>query len=353
MSTQAGAPLQSGTHSGGTTPRGSQRRAASGRRFPPALTGGESLRGAIDTSAKVDWLTFTWLPDPDEHKPAALRAFLEEFTGLAVQGVDAPGMLGYDHGVRYFVQLDDGKEHHIARLDFGGSHHCHRARFDLSGSGCGRIVSWSGVKAFVESLIDVKLTRVDLAVDCLQGEYSVDHAAEWLRAGLWNAGGRMPKHSCPGDWLSETPVHGRTLEVGRRENGKMMRVYEKGRQLGDPSSSWTRWEVEIRNKDREIPTDILTRCDQYFVGAYKCLEQILDAASERIKTDQAEGTISAERLVESHRTAYGTHIHTLRAVLTADEVLDLLSRPGVPRRLEKASLAGLLNQIATSHRSTT
>lgn len=306
----------------------------------------------METGAKVDWLTFTWLPDHDEHKPHTLRAFLQDMTGLQIEGEDSPGMFGYEHGVRYFVRLDDGKRHHIARLDFGGAHHDHRARFDLSGSGCSRVVSWSAVRTWCESLLALKLTRVDLAVDCLAGEFSVDDAANWYKAGQFNAGGRMPRHSCPGDWLSDQPEHGRTLEIGRRENGKMMRVYEKGRQLGDPSSSWTRWEVEIRNKDRDIPTDILTRRDEYFVGAYKCLQAILAAAAERIKTDQAEGSISAERLVESHRTAYGTHIHTLRAVLTADEVLDLLSRPGVPRRLEKASLAGLLNQIASSKRTT-
>lgn len=303
--------------------------------FPPALTGGESPRGA-----KVDWMTVTWLPEPDEHIPATIHDLLCQWLACGVQGVDAPGMFGYQHGVRFFVKLDDGKEHHVARVDFGGNHHGARARLDLSGSAAARVRSWHEVQGWIGTLFDAKLTRVDLAVDCLQGEYTVEDAAEWYKAGLFNAGGRMPRHSCPGDWLSDEPKHGRTLEVGRRENGKMLRAYEKGRQLGDPASTWTRFEVEIRNIDRDIPLDVLTRCDEYFVGAYKCLQTILDSAAERIATHQKEGEITLEKLTHHARESYGTTVHVLRAHLTADEVLDAISRPGVPKRLEKASLAG-------------
>lgn len=120
----------------------------------------------------------------------------------------------------------------------------------------------------------------------------------------------------------------------------MLRTYEKGRQLGDSSSPWTRWEVELRNIDRDLPLDVLTRCDEYFTGAYRCLERILDAAAERIPTAQAEGEISLAKLVHHTREAYGRVVHTLRAHLDAAEVLDFIARPGTPKRLEKASLAG-------------
>lgn len=312
-----------------------KRGAAQGAGCPPALTGGESTAGA-----KVDWLTVTWLPEPDEHVPAAIHDLLKGWLACGVQGVECPGMFGYRTGVRFFVQLDDGKEHHVARVDFGGSVHAGRARLDLSGSAAARVRSWPDVQGWVRAQFDSRITRVDLAVDCLDGEYTVEDAVAWYKAGLFNAGGRMPRHSCPGDWLSEEPKHGRTLEVGRRENGKMLRAYEKGRQLGDTDSKWTRFEVEIRNIDRDIPLDILTRCDEYFVGAYKCLQTILDAAAERIATHQAEGSISLEKLTESARISYGTLIHVLRLSLTADEVMQSLSRPGVPKRLEKASLGG-------------
>jgi len=331
----------------GTAANGAARRPQAGTRrraqpFPPALTGGESPReqAAIEGGAKVDWMTATWKPEPDEHVPAMIQDQLIQWMGCGVQGVDCPGMFGYQHGVRYFVKLDDGKEHHVARVDWGGNHHRERARLDVSGSAAARISSWHPVQAWLGTLFDCHLTRVDLAVDCLQGEFTVEQAAEWYKAGLFNSGGRMPRHSCPGDWLSDQPTHGRTLEVGRRENGKMLRAYEKGRQLGDSESPWTRFEVELRNIDRDIPLDVLTDRDKYFTGAYKCLSRILEAAAERIRTHQKEGEMSLEKLTIYARSSYGQLLHVLRLKLSAAEVLDELSRPGVPKRLEKASLAG-------------
>ena len=312
-----------------------QRRTSAGlgaKRCPPALTGGESLQ----TGAKVDWLTMTWYPDPDEYIPATVHAWLTDHLG-GVMGEEVNGMFGYERGVRFYVPMS-GSAVHVARVDYGGAHHGGRARLDISGAGCSRVLSWLSLQNLLQSLADSRLTRVDLAVDALNGEFTVEDAVHWYQAGDFNAGGRMPRHSLVGDWLD--PKHGRTLEVGRRENGKMLRCYEKGRQLGDQSSSWTRFEVEIRNNDRDIPFDILTNADSYFVGAYRCLERILDAAAERIKTHQKEGSISLDQLVTYAKSAYGQLFHVLRAQLTADEVLSSLSRPGVPKRLERASLGG-------------
>lgn len=299
---------------------------------PPSLIGGESL-----PHAKVDWLTLTWLPESDEWVPGLVRDFLAKQIGPVV-GVEVPGMFGYEQGIKWFVQLDDGQQHHIARVDWGGNHHKRRARLDLSGSACSNVKDWHGVSSWISQQFDYTLTRVDLAVDCLNGEFDVEDARDWYLSGEFHAGGRRPRHSLIGDWLD--PHHGRTMLIGKRGNGKMLRTYEKGRQLGDSSSPWTRWEVELRNIDRDLPLDVLTRCDEYFTGAYRCLERILDAAAERIPTAQAEGEISLAKLVHHTREAYGRVVHTLRAHLDASEVLDFIARPGTPKRLEKASLAG-------------
>ena len=285
-------------------------------------------------------MTATWKPDSEEHVPATVHSWLCGMLG-GVLGESVNGMFGYSEGVRFYMPIG-GAAVHVGRLDFGGDHHGGRARLDLSGAGCSKVSSWSFVRVLLESLDECKLTRVDLAVDCLEGEFSVEDASDWYLAGEFNAGGRNPRHSTVGDWLSPEPRHGRTLEVGRRENGKMLRCYEKGRQLGDSSSPWTRFEVEIRNNDRDIPFEVLTDCDAYFVGAYKCLERVLDAAAERIKTHQKEGEISLENLTAFSRTAYGQLVHVLRGRFTASEVLDQISRPGIPKRLERASLGGFL-----------
>ncbi|MDH0373760.1 replication initiation factor domain-containing protein, partial [Comamonas aquatica] len=211
--------------------------------------------------------------------------------------------------------LDDGVRHQVGLIDWGGERMRGRARLDLSGSACSRITNWQGMQDFLYSAWDCTITRVDLAVDCLQGEFTVDDARDWLHQGLFTARegagqGRPPRHSTPGDWLAldangnPAPFYGRTLEIGRRENGKMLRAYEKGLQLLPGSGDkWTRFEVELRRKDRDIPLDVLTRCDEYFVGAYECLQQLLPVAGERIKTHQKEGELTVERMVSHCREA--------------------------------------------------
>lgn len=308
---------------------------------PSAVTLGETPSPA--RGAKVDWFTVTWKPDPDEHVPATVLDLLRGL-GLSVQAEGGAGHFGFQEGARLYVLLDDGKHHQVGLLDWGGDRMRGRARLDLSGSACSRIHDWQPMQDWLYSQFDPTITRVDLAVDCLEGEFTVIDAKDWLNAGEFTAGtGAPPRHSTPGDWLSEVPYYGRTLEIGRRENGKMLRAYEKGLQLAPGSGDkWTRFEVEIRNKDRDIPLDVVTRCDEFFAGAYKCLERILPVAGERIATHQKEGELSLQQLVSYQREGYGKLITVMRAHMTADEILDHISRPGVPRRLEKATLAGYI-----------
>lgn len=319
--------------------RGSLRRArGAAKPSPSAVTLGETS----PAKAKVDWLTVTWKPEPDEHIVATVLGLLRD-RGLNVQAQDGAGHFGYKYGARVYVVLDDGSHHQIALVDWGGDRMRGRARLDLSGSGCSRVNDWRAVQDWLGHQWEATITRVDLAVDCLQGEYTVDDARAWMEAGEFTAGeGRPPRHSTPGDWLSPEPFYGRTLEIGRRENGKMLRAYEKGLQLAPGSGDkWTRFEVEIRNKDRDIPLDVLTECDRYFVGAYVCLSRLLPVAGERIATHQKEGDLSLAQLVGYCREAYGKFLGCVRVHVHAEDLLNLISRPGVPKRLEKASLGGL------------
>lgn len=317
---------------------------------PSAVTLGETSSGGLEGQgagdqarhAKVDWLTATWKPEPDEHVPATVLGLLRGL-GLPAEADQSSGHFGFQHGARLFIRLDDGSRHQIALLDWGGDRMKGRARLDLSGSACSLVRDWQLMQDWLASQWETTITRVDLAVDCLQGEFTVDHAVGWLKEGRFvhRQGGRPPRHSTPGDWLSDQPTYGRTLEIGRRENGKMLRAYEKGLQLRPGSGDrWTRFEVEIRRRDRDIPLDVLTRPDHYFAGAYECLQDLIHAAPERIATHQKEGELTADELVQHCATGYGKLIGTLRLHLTADELLDAISRPGIPARLEKASLGG-------------
>jgi len=312
---------------------------------PSAVTLGETSEktttsqapGPGPQGAKVDWFTCTWKPEPDEHVVGTILGLLRSI-GIAAHADVGSGHFGYGYGARIYTLLDDGAHHQVALVDWGGDRMRGRARLDLSGSGCSRVTSFQPVQDWLGHQWEPTITRVDLAVDCLEGEYTVDHARDWLLSGEFTAGeGRPPRHSTPGDWLSEVPFHGRTLEVGRRENGKMLRAYEKGLQLSPGSGDkWTRFEVELRRKDRDIPLDVLTRCDEYFVGAYVCLQRLLPVAGQRIATHQKEGELSLQQLLHWCRESYGKVVNVVRAHADLDEVLDLISRPGTPKRLEKA-----------------
>jgi len=99
-----------------------------------------------------------------------------------------------------------------------------------------------------------------------------------------------------------------------------------------------------------LPLDLLTNPDPYFAGAYRCLEQLLPVAGERIKTHQKEGEIALEVMSTYCRTSYGQVLDVLRATgLSASAVMEQVSRPGVPRRLEKAALAGFIGAPPAPH----
>lgn len=316
-------------------------RTAAGAASPPVLTGGEETQRAV-----VDWLTVTWLPEwSDVHVARELWDSLKAWLGLDLVGQECPGRYGFAFGCQYSAMVY-GTLVPIGRVDWGGDMRKGRARLDLSGSGCSKVNDWRPVHAWVSRQVEPTITRCDLAVDFLLGEFTVNDAVDWYTAGQFRVddSGMQPRHSMPGDWINPAYEEGtgkrwgRTLEVGRRENGKMARVYEKGRQLGDSASDWTRFEVEYRNNDRDIPLDILLDRDAYFAGAYRCCAQVLNVAGERIKTHQAEGEVTLARAVQHTRTSYGQVVNVLRLKLGAQEVLDLIAREGVPRRLHKPSL---------------
>jgi phage replication initiation protein len=150
----------------------------------------------------------------------------------------------------------------------------------------------------------------------------------------------MPSHSTHGEWLMPTGK-GRTLYVGRFANGKGLCIYEKGKQLGDVSSPWVRWELRLGSKDRLIPLDALTRPAQYFAGGYDCLEEIASAAAERIRTIKHTAIKSLDRLVTYARQSYGKLVSVLLEHHEGDcaAVAAALRLRGVPASLSPAWVA--------------
>lgn len=276
--------------------------------------------------AHIDWCAFTVKPPPFKTHNWVM-AELARLFGLDVITPRATGLYGYKHS----AIIEEG-----GLIAWGGEHQKGTVYVSLNAQGCARITIWEKLRAWFECY-NARLTRVDLAHDDFEGKtVNIEQAKIWYDAGGFNAGGRKPTTSLAGDWWGGNK--GRTVYIGGRENGKLTRVYEKGKQLGDPASPWTRIELELHNKSRVIPLDALIRPAAYLAGAFPCL-RFLSAEQCRIKTIQKAAKTAYKKAVEVARNQYGKLVNLMMQVHGGDStaVVRALARVGLPGRLDPYS----------------
>lgn len=289
--------------------------------------------------AFTDYLNVTFpLPSHWRNKAAGFFCSLAEVVGPAFGRMESLGR-GF-HGYAESYRFERGQ----VRYAFGGQ--AGTGMFSIPGEGCALVPDWVALVRFLRHGLQARITRWDGAVDDYHGLHSVDEAVELYRSGAFNAGGRAPSCAVAGNWIS-ADESGRTFYVGKRRNGKLLRVYEKGKQLGLASSPWTRWEVELHNVDRVIPWEVIADPAPHIAGAYPALSWVSGLAS-RIPTLQRSDSITYKRLVFYAQVAYGRLIETMLAREAGDAaVVDLLRRPGVPSRLELTETLGIRSSAIT------
>lgn len=295
----------------------------------------EGFTTSTDQKTIIDWLTVTFA------KPNFTVQFLigliADYMGCNLRGVDkGKGFRGFTNSVAIEAEVN-GKFQKVGHIAFGGANQKNRWIIDLEGSACGLMVDWETFQDLLENLPDCKITRCDLACDFHEGEKTVDDAVEMFKRGEFNMNGKPPENNETGDWL--IGKRGRTFYVGKRIAGKQLCIYEKGKQLGDYESNWTRYELRLGNKNRVIPFDILTNPDKYFAGAYPALQAILqDVEGERIKTFTKEGHISMVQLTYHLRRCYGKYFATVKEASDYDisELIEAITVSGAPNRLDPA-----------------
>lgn len=289
------------------------------RHLNPLLT-------ARDRAAIVDTLAFTVIP-PDGQSMRWVLAQMARF--LPIDEIeDRRGCFGF----KFSKQFGKG----AGLVAWGGRSQRDRVYFSIQGKGCSLVSDWPSLAAWLEAH-RAKIKRADVAYDDFAGELvSISWGISQYKAGGFMAGGRSPRHEMFGDVLDgEKSTRGRTLGIGSRTSGKYCRIYEKGKQLGDPSSSWARVEVEWRGKDRLVPYELLRRPGPYLAGAYPCLAQ-LNCDQARIRTVKNAEKISVEAATEHHRRQSGRMVNYLLHHLGGDyaAVVETLRRDGMPPRLE-------------------
>lgn len=280
-------------------------------------------------AAIVDGLAFSIVP-PDGKSYAWVLKWLNRFCpfdGLQMKR----GMFGF----KFSARLGNG----AGVIAWGGESQRGRIYVSLMGAGCGMVTRWARFVVWLKRH-RATMKRVDLAHDDFEGErVSIKWAVDQYQGDGFSTGGRRPTHRCDGDWLNgEASTNGRTLNVGTRAGGKMCRIYEKGKQLGDPSSRWTRVEVEWHDQDRHIPYDILLRPGHYLAGAYPCLA-FLSEEQSRIKTVAKGARIAFDRAMENAKQHCGKLVNLALEVFQGDyaEVVNRLIRPGHPGRMDPFS----------------
>jgi phage replication initiation protein len=287
--------------------------------MPLAKSDGEPL------AAITDYLNTTFPFNPIQENIVQLVRNFNEYLGVPFGSLKQ--RKGGLHG--YKTSFDMGETG--AMFAYGGQ--CGTALVSLPGSACALIGDWAACQYLFEHILKGRITRWDGAVDMFDGEPSVDDAVEWYKARLFNAGGNKPSCRQNGNWI-EPDGGGRTFYVGKRENGKTLRVYEKGKQLGDSSSSWVRWELELHNRDRIIPWKVLLEPGKYLAAAYPCMGWV-NVIQERIRTTQKTATVSYRHLTYYLAQAYGRMINVMLDVEGSPEkVIELIKRSGSPARLQ-------------------
>ncbi len=306
---------------------------------PRPVTRGESTpRPAQDQRAKIDWLNATF-PAP-AMSVAGLVQFLGAVCGRGIAAKLDGGLFGFAERHRLTMHVD-GAQVEIGALALGGESQGGKWLLQLTGKGCGMVDDWASLRELLEGL-GATITRLDLALDFLHGEHTVDDAMDMLEDGQFTSQGRTPSSMQMGDW--HAGKEGRTLYVGKAKNGKMLRVYEKGKQLKSVNSEWVRYEVQLGNRDRVIPFDAMTEPDRFFAGAYPALQALIDSAAETIPTTQTETLTNLGHLLYHLRRCYGKALHqaTETCAVSHTDLVEEMRVIGIPRRVDPAGVvAGL------------
>lgn len=237
-----------------------------------------------------------------------LRAFASNVFSVPVFIEPVKPLHGYTYGYaivhkEFIADTQTFKTVRIGSIFYGGN--ANRPFLQFNGEGC-KLLDMSKLSHVVEQMYKVRITRCDLAYDDVDGHFgSILDVVQCYKDGLFKRGGQQPAVSQVGDWISEVAPKGRTLYVGSRKGTAMMRIYEKGKELGNPLSPWIRYELELKAVDVDIPVAILLNPYPYFLAINSFNKRFSDSFTNQkmkkksSKVDQLEG-----QMLWDHRVKY-------------------------------------------------
>lgn len=274
----------------------------------------------------IDWLKFRTKTDPF----ATFEAMRSMFgtAGSADVLTLITGGKGHD-GWKWSADIYMGGDIKLGMIDYGGESQRGWVRVNLSGEGCGWVQDWAEAERLGETLLEAEITRLDIALTTGHGEVSDSMVVAAHEAGKFTNGGRPPTMQ---SWVSSDPKAGKTRYIGKRENHKFMRCYEKGwemlKDLSESDKNFLtrpgctmhvdhlgevepanvyRVELELKNVDKYIPWSVIGRRDEVFAGAYPfCAELLPDVAHWHMQAlPDFKPKAALEKALDNCKRSYG------------------------------------------------
>lgn len=253
---------------------------------PVSNTGGKLGMGLVwqDECIGIDTFTFTFSGAAFGFDVLPVRKWINRFTDglISVGGRVQSRYNGYPECYQLLLCSGLGESQFLGWLGVSFPSDNMRGRWclHLTGAACEFLKPWHWNRLYAECVpYDIKITRCDVCYDDYEGLHPVSEVKGLFESGGFITSGRSPK----GKYI-EGYGDGDTFYVGKRGSGKMLRSYDKGKQLGDSSSTWVRHELELHSKDRTIPYDILLNPGAFLQGAYPAALSWLGYVAETIST---------------------------------------------------------------------
>lgn len=243
----------------GTRPSRARNGAALAAKCPPVLIGGSFQAPA--PASRVDYITFTCRFS--ENKKNAVFVFFQRHIIPLLAGGEGDSIRSvswrqftlnsYLDGMGVFVNREL-----LCGVFWGGN--CNTMQVEIKGDLCDRMEYHHFVLIYrVACHWKVKVTRCDHAIDFWGGE--VNHPKWFLRQyskggkcarQFWDRRGPLPQEG----WIDLG--RGASFYIGAKEATWRLRIYEKGKELGDMNSNWVRVELQMKDEKRApLPIEVL------------------------------------------------------------------------------------------------
>ncbi|OYY94264.1 MAG: hypothetical protein B7Y41_08070 [Hydrogenophilales bacterium 28-61-23] len=224
------------------------------------------------------------------------------------------------------------KECQLGAVSFGGYSQRGTVSIYLTGQGCMHAdAGWEQrlyelLKQHREDGFGPSLTRIDIAHDDLEGKHNPRSCLDIYQAGGFDRLHNRPLVNQAGNWLGDDPKNkGLTFYVGTRYSSQLLRVYEKGKQLGDKESPWNRVEVQFSSHDRVLPLEMLIKPDEFFMGAYPVFQVWFGEWStlmQRTELKQKTAEITLDDLVYHASRCYGALVNVMKGIgQTSEQII--------------------------------